>query len=133
MANTEKKITKRDRFEEIKALLPDNADIVEFCDNEIALLDGKAEKAKARNAKKKAEGDALLTAVADILTEDFQTIADITDKIDDEDVTNAKVQARLKKLVDSGVAVKEQISVEVDGKKTKKMGYALNTSTEVAE
>lgn len=133
MANTEKKITKRDRFEEIKALLADNADIVEFCDNEIALLDGKAEKAKARNAKKKAEGDVLLTAVADVLTEDFQTIADITGKIDGDDVTNAKVQARLKKLVDSGVAVKEQISVEVDGKKTKKMGYALNTSTEVAE
>ena len=133
MANTEKKITKRDRFEEIKALLADNADIVEFCDNEIALLDGKAEKAKARNAKKKAEGDALLTAVADILTEDFQTITDITGKIDGDDVTNAKVQARLKKLVDSGVAVKEQISVEVDGKKTKKMGYALNTSTEAAE
>ena len=133
MANTEKKITKRDRFEEIKALLADNADIVEFCDNEIALLDGKAEKAKVRNAKKKAEGDALLTAVADVLTEDFQTIADITGKIDGDDVTNAKVQARLKKLVDSGVAVKEQISVEVDGKKTKKMGYALNTSTEVAE
>ena len=125
MANTEKKITKRDRFEEIKALLADNADIVEFCDNEIALLDGKAEKAKARNAKKKAEGDALLTAVADILTEDFQTITDITGKIDGDDVTNAKVQARLKKLVDSGVAVKEQIAIEVDGKKTKKMGYAL--------
>lgn len=125
MANTEKKITKRDRFEEIKALLAGNADIVEFCDNEIALLDGKAEKAKARNAKKKAEGDALLTAVADVLTEDFQTIADITGKIDGDDVTNAKVQARLKKLVDSGVATKEQISVEVDGKKTKKMGYAL--------
>ena len=125
MANTEKKITKRDYYEEIKALLPDNVGIVEFCDNEIALLDSKAEKAKARNAKKKAEGDALLTAVADVLTEDFQTIADITGKIDSDDVTNAKVQARLKKLVDSGVAVKEQISIEVDGKKTKKMGYAL--------
>lgn len=125
MANTEKKITKRDRFEEIKALLADNADIVEFCDNEIALLDGKAEKAKARNAKKKAEGDALQDAVLAVITDELQTIADITAQVEGDDVTKAKVQARLTKLVNAGVIVKEQVSVEVDGKKTKKMAYAL--------
>ena len=125
MANTEKKITKRDRFEEIKALLADRADIVEFCDNEIALLDGKAEKAKARNAKKKAEGDALQDAVLAVITDELQTIADITAQVEGDDVTKAKVQARLTKLVNAGVIVKEQVSVEVDGKKTKKMAYAL--------
>ena len=125
MANTEKKITKRDRFEEIKALLADHADIVEFCDNEIALLDGKAEKAKARNAKKKAEGDALQDAVLAVITDELQTIADITAQVEGDDVTKAKVQARLTKLVNAGVIVKEQVSVEVDGKKTKKMAYAL--------
>ena len=125
MAATEKKITKRDRFEEIKALLADNADIVEFCDNEIALLDGKAEKAKARNAKKKAEGDALQDKVEALLTGEFQTIDAIMNGITDEDATKAKVQARLTKLVNAGVAVKDQVSITVDGKKTKRMAYSI--------
>ena len=122
---TDKKITKRDRFEEIKTLLADNEDIVEFCDNEIALLDGKAEKAKIRNAKKKAEGDTLQDEVTALLTGDFQTIDAIMDGITDEDATKAKVQARLTKLVNAGVAIKDQVTVEIDGKKTKRMAYSI--------
>lgn len=125
MAATEKKITKRDRFEEIKTLLADNEGIVEFCDNEIALLDSKAEKAKARNAEKKAEGDALQDEIAALLTGDFQTIDAIMDGVTDEDATKAKVQARLTKLVNAGVAIKEQVTVEIDGKKTKRMAYSI--------
>ena len=125
MAVVEKKITKRDRFEEIKTLLADNADIVEFCDNEIALLDGKADKAKARAAKKKAEGDALQDEVATLLTGDFQTIDAIMEGITDTEATKAKVQARLTKLVNAGVAIKDQTTVEVDGKKVKRMAYSI--------
>lgn len=125
MAATEKKITKRDRFEEIKALLADNADIVAFCDNEIALLDGKADKAKARAAKKKADGDALQDEVATLLTGDFQTIDAIMEGITDAEATKAKVQARLTKLVNAGVAIKDQVTVEIDGKKTKRMAYSI--------
>jgi hypothetical protein len=125
MAVTEKKITKRDRFEEIKTLLADNADIVAFCDNEIALLDGKADKAKARAAKKKADGDALQDEVAALLTGDFQTIDAIMEGITDAEATKAKVQARLTKLVNAGVAIKDQTTVEVDGKKVKRMAYSI--------
>ena len=125
MAVTEKKITKRDRFEEIKTLLAGNAGIVEFCDNEIALLDGKADKAKARAAKKKADGDALQDEVAALLTGDFQTIDAIMEGITDAEATKAKVQARLTKLVNAGVAIKDQVSVTVDGKKTKRMAYSI--------
>ena len=125
MAAVEKKITKRDRFEEIKTLLADNEDIVAFCDNEIALLDGKADKAKARAAKKKAEGDTLQDEVAALLTGELQTIDAIMEGITDEDATKAKVQARLTKLVNAGVAIKEQVTVEIDGKKTKRMAYAI--------
>ena len=121
----DKKITKRDRFEEIKTLLADNADIVEFCDNEIALLDGKADKAKARAAKKKAEGDALQDEVATLLTGDFQTIDAIMEGITDAEATKAKVQARLTKLVNAGIAIKDQTTVEVDGKKVKRMAYSI--------
>ena len=125
MAVTEKKITKRDRFEEIKTLLADNADIVAFCDNEIALLDGKADKAKARAAKKKADGDALQDEVAALLTGDFQTIDAIMNGITDTEATKAKVQARLTKLVNAGIAIKDQTTVEVDGKKVKRMAYSI--------
>ena len=121
----DKKITKRDRFEEIKTLLADNAGIVEFCDNEIALLDGKADKAKARAAKKKAEGDALQDEVATLLTGDFQTIDAIMEGITDAEATKAKVQARLTKLVNAGIAIKDQTTVEVDGKKVKRMAYSI--------
>ena len=121
----DKKITKRDRFEEIKTLLADNADIVEFCDNEIALLDGKADKAKARAAKKKAEGDALQDEVATLLTGDFQTIDAIMEGITDAEATKAKVQARLTKLVNAGIAIKDQTTVEIDGKKVKRMAYSI--------
>ena len=121
----DKKITKRDRFEEIKTLLADNADIVEFCDNEIALLDGKADKAKARAAKKKAEGDALQDEVATLLTGDFQTIDAIMEGITDAEATKAKVQARLTKLVNAGIAIKDQTTVEIDGQKVKRMTYSI--------
>ena len=40
----EKKITKRERFEQIKALVADNKELVEFCDHEIELLSRKASK-----------------------------------------------------------------------------------------
>lgn len=40
----EKKITKRERFEQIKALIADNKELVEFIDHEIELLARKASK-----------------------------------------------------------------------------------------
>lgn len=130
------KITKKQMFEGMIAYF-EGADteltemqFVEFCKGQIADLDKKAAKAKERAAAKKAEGDELQELVESVLTEDLQTIADITTAVlqnlpEDADVSGAKVTARLKKLVDAGVAVKEQVTVEIDGKKSKKMAYAI--------
>lgn len=64
----EKKITKRERFEEIKALLADHAELVEFIDHEIDLLDRKSSKtAKETPAQKDAV--AVTEIVKDILAE----------------------------------------------------------------
>lgn len=41
MTNTTKKITKRERFEQIKAIVADNADLVAFVEHEIELLNKK--------------------------------------------------------------------------------------------
>ena len=103
-------------------------DLAAFAENEIALLDKKAVKAKERAAQKRAEGDELTDAVrAALSTEEFEPIADIAARSDGEDVTVAKVSYRLTSLVKSGEAVKEQITVPGgEGQKTRKiMAYKL--------
>ena len=64
----EKKITKRERFEQIKALIADHAELVEFVDHEIDLLSRKASKSAKLTP---AQEDALKVAdiVRDILAE----------------------------------------------------------------
>ena len=131
-----KTYTKREMYELIKALVDagvisgeltetgiTEADVAQFCADELELLDKKAAKAKERVATKKAEGDALLDAVRDALSADeFQSIPDITARIDGEDVTVAKVTARLKKLLDAGEVEKDQITVSgTEGKKSRKI------------
>ena len=90
----------------------DKEGAVAFVEKEIAMLEAKAEKAKARQAKIKAEGDELQASVQAVLTEDFQTADEIAAQVAGEEVTKAKVVARLTKLVDSGVAVKETVKVD---------------------
>lgn len=123
----EKKITKRDNFVTIATILTEagHEDLAKVITHEIELLDNKAAKAKATAAKKKTEGDALRDAVQAVLTDELQTIAEITAKVDGEDVTPAKVQFRLNALVGVGIAAKEQVTVgEGDGKR-KLMSYKL--------
>ena len=128
------KITKREMFEAIIALATggemkyEAEAFVNFCENEISLLDKKAAKAKERAATKKAEGDELTEAVrAAMSTEEFEPIADIAARIEGEDVTVAKVQYRLTQLVKNGEAEKEQITVSGgEGQKARKiMAYKL--------
>ena len=106
----------------------ENEDFVEFCQNQIADLDKKAAKAKERAAAKRAESDELTDLVYSVLTDEYQTIADITVVVAETvpDVSASKVTARLTKLFNTGVIEKEQISVEdSEGKKRKCMGYRL--------
>lgn len=101
-------------------------DIQAFAENEIALLDKKAVKAKERAAKAKAEGDALYEAVCEVLTDVPQTIADVAAQIEGDDVSVAKVTYRLTKAVKDGKAVKVEVKVpNADGKETKKSAYQL--------
>ena len=97
-------------------------DIVDYAVKTQDQIAAKAEKAKAYVAKKKAESDELKEAVASVLTDELQTREDILAALDaDEDVTIAKVGARLTALVKAGRAVKEEMKT-VTGKK---MGYKL--------
>ena len=99
-----------------------------FAENEIALLDKKAIKAKERAATKRAEGDELTAAVKAVMNiEEFEPIADIAARIEGEDVTVAKVTYRLTQLVKNGEAEKTELTIPgTEGQKARKVqGYKL--------
>ena len=128
------KLTKKQMFEGMIAHFNgedveiENEAFVEFCQDQIADLDKKAAKAKERAAAKKAEGDELTDLVHSVLTDEYQTIADITVVVAETvpDISASKITARLTKLFNAGAIEKEQISVEdSEGKKRKCMAYRL--------
>lgn len=124
------KITKREMYEGIKAFVAGDAceieiaDIIAFCNKEIAALDTKAAKAKERAAAKKAEADVLMGQVEEALTDEFQVIADIAATVAEvnPDATVSKITYRLSKLVEAGVAEKTQVTIPAtEGSKARKV------------
>ena len=107
-----KKMTKKEYFEAIiKVLSEDNhTDLINFCQDQIVLLDNKSKKAKEKAVEKKANGDALRQLVQDTLTQEYQTISEIYSKIgNQEQYSKAKVTSRLTQLVKAGLADKTDI------------------------
>ena len=133
MENATKK-TKAMYFEELRELVlttvidaEKQAEYVEFIDKQIETLDKRKAAAAARAEKKKAESDALTDAIYELITDKLVTVDEITVAFDDEEVTRAKVTARLGKLVNAGLIEKEP--VRVDGKK--RMAYRrISTAVE---
>lgn len=119
----EVKVTKKDWYAQIRAVVEasDNEQkegILGFIDHEVELLEAKAAKAAERAASKKADGDELRNAVQAVLTDELQTIDAITAQIEGEDITKAKVTARLTQLVKAGVATKDMVKTEDSRKVT---------------
>lgn len=134
-----KTYTKREMYELIKALVDagvisgeltetgiTEAHVAQFCVDELELLDKKVAKAKERVAAKKAEADELTELIKSLLTDEWQTTTEIAAQIEDEDVSQSKITARMTKLINAGIAIKEQVSVVgANGKAAKKMSYRL--------
>lgn len=120
-----KKITKKDKLEMLRGFIPTDFEqydtLIEFIDNEIVMIDKKADKARARAEIIKAEGDEMRAVVESALTDEWQSIASILEAIGDEEFTKGKVSARLGSLVKQGIAEKESQTIE--GKRT--MHYRL--------
>ena len=118
-----KKLTKKDYYNLIKGII-ENTEVegkdglMEFIDKQVAQIEAKAEKAKERATEKKVVGDELREIVKGALTNEYQTANDITDKIDNEEVTKAKVVARLTQLVKAGEVEKADAKTE-DNKSVK--------------
>ena len=110
------KVTKKDMFEGIKATLADYEgaeEYIEFLDKEIAAIEARAEKEKARRAAKKAEGDDLRDAVKAAIenADGAITAQDIADGLTEDfpEVTKAKVTYRATLLAKDGEIYKVQI------------------------
>lgn len=104
-----------------------NEALAEFAEKEIDSLDKKAEKAKERAAKRRAEGDDLMAAVKEALSDEFQTGPEITAKIEMEDISVNKVVARMKTLYDNGEIEKTMVTIPAanGGKASHKVAYKL--------
>ena len=132
MAN--KKITKSEKYTMLENILAnmegDNIPmLVEFVQAEKAALANKAAKAKAKAAEKKTEIDELGNAVLAVVTDEPMGRDQITDLVDFEDKTVAKVGARLNKLVELGLVAKaETKATSAAGKKTTRMVYTKVTA-----
>ena len=111
----EKKITKIEVLGIIKEAMADNEVVVAYCDNEIAHLEAKAVKAKERAAEKRAAGDELYAAVIGCVGTDPVTADAVLGMLEGEDLTVAKVRARLSQGVANGVLAKETLK-DANGK-----------------
>lgn len=147
-----KKITKRENYETLLALLPEmlnagmidsaeDAQLAEFLNKELENLDKRAANAKKYASKKKAEADSLMELVNSILNEHegAMTIPEIVAKANELDpeaqATPQKLTYRLNKLVEDGLAVKEQVSIKTEGKPARKVNSytAVQFEGEVTE
>lgn len=99
-------------------------DVLEYVASSIAALDKKAESAAKRAAEKKEQGDELRAMVADVLTDEYQSVMDIWSALKDkvDGLTPAMVTARLTQLCKNGDAEKTDVKGE-NGRNHK--GYKL--------
>lgn len=119
----EKKMTKKDYYSLIREVVEnteveDKNELIDFINKQISQIETKAEKAKIRATEKQKTGDELRSEVKAVLTNELQTIDTILAQINNEDITKAKVVARLTQLVKNGEAEKEEVKTE-DGKSIK--------------
>lgn len=124
----EKKITKKEYYAMLKDIVRGDSssemtnsqyELIKFIDKQIEAIETKAEKAKEKAAEKKANGDELREVVQSVLTDEYQTIDAIVSQIEGEDITKAKITARLTSLVKAGLATKSDLRNEETGKTQK--------------
>lgn len=106
-----KKITKRERFEQIKAMLSDHPEIVEFCDHEIGLLAKKNAGDKKLTKEQEANlaiGEVILSTLEHGKTYTVSEIAKVCDLRNEAGdlLTTQKLSPICNRLVTDGKMVK---------------------------
>ena len=106
----EKKLTKREKFEMLKALVKDNAMLVEFIDHEIELLDNKKSNGnKKANEKMATEVELVYNALVEVgkpvTASELIAAKGLTELANESGVVSTqKVSAMFKKLKEQGRA-----------------------------
>lgn len=124
----ERKFTEKEKFAAIIELVETGAmtevtgeEIKAFCEKKIESLEKKAAKAKETAAKKKTEIDQLAVLAEEALTDEFEVVATITERIDYPEVSPQKVVYRLNKLAEAGKIEKGEVTASAEGQKSRKL------------
>ena len=129
---TSTKITKKTQFQAIRDILLANSSdpsLISSIEHELELLDHRSLTASKRAEKKRLEGDALRSTVYDTLSfTDPLTIPEITSSIEDPNVTEPMVRARLSQLVKQGLVDKTTKEVPVPGDNSRKLTAYVKTA-----
>ena len=114
MENTVKKVTKRDYFAGVRAIVEASTaankdELVAFIDREVELLNKRNASRTGKPTKKQTENEALVEHIYDVLVDlkeaaTINAIQDVDETL--SDLSGQKVSALLKKLVDAGRVVK---------------------------
>lgn len=102
-----KKLTKKDYFNELKGLVSDRQDLVDFIDHEIELLSKKS--SRTTPTKTQVENEKIKEKIVATLVEldKYATITDIQNANTElADLSNQKISALLKQLYDNKVIEK---------------------------
>lgn len=102
-----KKLTKKDYFNELKGLVADRQDLVDFIDHEIELLSKKS--SRTAPTKTQVENEKIKEKIVATLVElgKYATITDIQNANTElADLSNQKISALLKQLYDNKVIEK---------------------------
>ena len=102
-----KKLTKKDYFNELKVLVADRQDLVDFIDHEIELLSKKS--SRTAPTKTQVENEKIKEKIVATLVElgKYATITDIQNANTElADLSNQKISALLKQLYDNKVIEK---------------------------
>lgn len=102
-----KKMTKKEMFKELLAIVGDNEDMVNFINHEIELLDKKASSSKL--TKTQVENENIKTQILNKMVELARPvqISDLVVAFDNE-FTNQKISALVKQLVDNGKVSRQE-------------------------
>lgn len=105
-------MTKREMYANIATLLADNAEVVEFCNHEVELLDNRKSSKKGMTATQKANVE-VKAVIADVLA-NAEAPLTVTEILTDERLkgyTNQKVSALLRQM--------DGVEKTIEGKKAR--------------
>lgn len=103
----EKRLTKKDYFKELREMVGNRQDLVDFIDHELELLDRKS--SKSAETKTQVENKGIMETIVNELTRIARpvTITELQNESEDlKEYSNQKLSALLKKLVDSNQVVR---------------------------